>query len=1063
MEAATGGSSSLAPISGGTVPNVVVGQGNTIVGGTIIGGDHNVHINNIYPNAAPSNSSEARRESLTILVISTLLTVRTCLDALISDITAWFNLKSNSRTIHNDVRKNRIPETGDWFIKSKEYQDWKGRKGAVLCGTGMQQTICVLFVYNRYDDLLSLGDIFKGFILQIIQRHQHLADLVEPLYRRHELEKTNPTDDDLLDLLITLESHFDRIYYVVDGVDEVDRERQFDLIQALKRLQGNVIFASRPLEDLRTELENARYLSFLAQDGDLRLLIDERLKRHKALCRILERNHYREEATRQIAEKAAGMDVRRFLHAALQIEALCTCRSLAAVQESLNQFPVGLEGMYAASISRIESQDPKDVWIAKQALLWVVFARTPLSLHDLRAALGAHPETFSIQESRMPDEESIIDLCCGLLEVHSESDIVRLVHFTAKDALEPLLLRDFPQPHLFISQVLVQRMVDTNLVCWDSTDEYAFDQFKMRHPLLDYSYDHWHTHILECGDSPEALDCAMTFLRQCTAFPASVDHYWWHIGLLQPLHVAARYGLTFYLDSTFDNDRDAFNARTSPQATQSDASTQHAHAAPINATTEEGDTALLIASVFGHLDFVKRILRMPDIDINVRRERNGETALHCASGSGCTEMVRALLQVPGIDANAANQRGETALMLPSKYGHDLVVSQLLQVPGIDANAADEGGRTALMFASERGHDGVVSQLVQVPGIDANAADGGGKTALMFASEKGHDGVVSQLLQVPGIDANAADEGGWTALMLASLSRPPCDGVVRQLLQVPGIDANAANQRGETALMLASKYGHDLVVSQLVQVPGIDANAANQRGETALMLVSEVGCDRVVSQLVQVPGIDANAADGGGKTALMLASRNCCAGVVSQLVQVPGIDANAADEGGRTALMLASRWGYDGVVSQLLQAPNVNIDSVDTDDWTVLMHAACYGLDRVTSHLISIPGVNVNAANTFGWTPLMIASFWGHDRVVDQLLLARGVNVDAVNNEGWTALMAASFYGHTTVVKKLLQVREANVNIHNIRNSTPLTLASEKGHADIVQLLLEHGADVTKAW
>ncbi|KAG2006768.1 ankyrin repeat domain-containing protein 50 [Coprinopsis cinerea AmutBmut pab1-1] len=998
--------------AGGTVPNVSLGEGNTMTGGTIIGGDHISY--NIHPSAERPDSTEAR-------------------DALISEITTWFNLKSNSRAIHNDVKKKRIPATGNWFVNSKEYKDWKATKGAVLCATGIpgagktvlmsrvvddllpleesvDEKICVLFVYNRYNESLPIGDILKGFILQILQRHKHLVDLVKTLYRRGRLERTNPSDEDLMNMLLRLEGHFDRIYYVVDGVDEVDRKYQFDLILALGQLQGNLIFASRPLEDLRTELKNAKYLTLLAQDEDLRLLIDDRLRRYKGLCRVLDSHQYREKVIVMIAEKAAGM----FLHAALQIEALGSCFSLADIEAMLDQFPAGIEGMYAASISRIEDQGRRQAQLAKQVLFWLVFSRGTLSLRDLQAALGVNPETYSVEKSRMPDKDSIVDLCCGLVELDRESDVVRLVHFTARDALEPLLLKDFPHPHLFITKALAQRMVDNNLPRCTSVEREAFDALIKREPLLDYAYRHWGTHVLECGDAPDAVNAAMAFLRQCTSFPRVTRG---DLDLLKPLHVAAYYGIRIYVDHVFGSVEDP-DSRTTPHPGSQDGSPQPGaqgmEGVGINDTTIRRSTALIIASAHGHIDFARQILQIQGIDVNAR-DCDGETALIGASEDGGGEVVKALLQVPDIDVNTADNDGWTALMLASANGHDGVVEQLLQVPGIDVNAADNDGWTALMLASRHGHDGVVEQLLQVPGIDVNAADNDGWTALMLASRHGHDGVVKQLLQVQGIDVNAAKSDGCTALMVASANGH--DGVVKQLLQVPGIDVNAATNDGWTALMLASHHGHDGVVKQLLQVPGIDVNAATNDGWTALMLASRHGHDGVVKQLLQVPGIDVNAATNDGWTALMLASQKGHGRVVKELLQVPGIDINASANNGTTALMLASKDGHDEVVKQLLQFHGIDVNASDFHKSTALTLASYAGHGDIVRQLLE-HGIDANAADNDGDTSLILASAKGHQGIVAQLLGCPGTDIGAANNDGDTALSAAQANGHISIVELL---------------------------------------------
>ncbi|KAG2012141.1 ankyrin repeat domain-containing protein 50 [Coprinopsis cinerea AmutBmut pab1-1] len=827
-----------------TRPSITIGECNIISGGMMIAGNYSstTHVHNIFPHAEPNDSSKSR-------------------DTLISDITAWFDLKSNSRAIHNDVRKKRIDGTGYWFINSKEYQDWKGTKGAVLCGTGIPgagktvlmsrvvddlllleesvQNVCVLLIYNRYNETLSIGDILKSFILQIIQRHNHLVDLVQPLYRSGRLERTAPSDDDLLKLLLKLEGHFQRTYYIVDGFDEVDRKYQLNLIKVLAQLQGNLIFSSRPSEHLRTELEGARHMTLLAQEEDLRLLVDNRLGHYKGLCRILEKHHYREEATRKIADKAAGM----FLHAALQIEALRNCLSLSAIEAKLEQFPTGIEGMYTASISRIESQDPDLVKIAKQLLLWVVFARGPLSLRDLKAALGANPDTYSVEESLMPDEFSIVELCCGLVELDTESDVVRLVHFTAREALERVLLRDFPHPHLFISKVLAQRMVDNNLPNCTIAKREDFTSVVKQVPLLRYSYQHWGTHVLECGRSPEATDATMAFLRQCTSFPCDLG--WGTLDLLQPLHVAAYYGISIYLDRVSDSEGNP-NGQTHPSSIVGAGLLQPgrhpAEGVQINGlTTVLRHTALMIASAHGRIHFVKRCLRIRSISINGR-----------------------------------NERGETALFFASAFGHEEVVKELLQFWGVNVNATDNHGWTALMIASVQGHDRVVHRLLQFHGIDVNTTDNEGWTALMFTSQDGHDGIVNQLLQFHGINVNAADKEGWTALMLASFDGH--DRVVRRLLQFHGVSVNARTHHNSTALTLASEYGYEMVVQQLLE-HGADVNAADNDGDTSLIMASGAGYEGIVARLLQCPGIDIHAANESGTTALSAAREKGHAAIV----------------------------------------------------------------------------------------------------------------------------------------------------------------------------------------
>ncbi|KAG2016460.1 hypothetical protein CC2G_009628 [Coprinopsis cinerea AmutBmut pab1-1] len=172
--------------------------------------------------------------------------------------------------------------------------------------------------------------------------------------------------------------------------------------------------------------------------------------------------------------------------------------------------------MYAASMERILSQDRESRQLAEKVLLWLAFAQGPLSTQDLRYALAIHSETFDFDPSRMPDEESIVSVCCGLVEKHQETNAFRLIHFTAKDALGPLLLKDQSNPHVFITNALIHRLISSGII--DSgrklTWPHEFRKICEQHPLLQYAHKFLGFHIDRC-DLPQVFDAVKDFLLGC--------------------------------------------------------------------------------------------------------------------------------------------------------------------------------------------------------------------------------------------------------------------------------------------------------------------------------------------------------------------------------------------------------------------------------------------------------------------------------------------------------------------------------------------------------------------
>ena len=245
----------------------------------------------------------------------------------------------------------------------------------------------------------------------------------------------------------------------------------------------------------------------------------------------------------------------------------------------------------------------------------------------------------------------------------------------------------------------------------------------------------------------------------------------------------------------------------------------------------------------------------------------GWTPVFLATMRGHWEVVRELVRVPGFDVNREIPFGDmrTPLFSAVKLGHWKVVRELLRVPGIAFNGVDHEGRTPLMRASEEGRWEAVRELLRMPGIDVNVADYRGFTPLTIACYKGHWEVARELVRVPGIAFNGVDDEGRTPLLRASLRRNW--RVVRELLRLPGIDVNRVDSLGQTALTYASARGFLEVVRQLLRVPGIDVDlnpgpaGGRWSGCTALWRACVNGHAKVANALVSA-GADVHARSGG---------------------------------------------------------------------------------------------------------------------------------------------------------------------------------------------------------
>jgi len=69
--------------------------------------------------------------------------------------------------------------------------------------------------------------------------------------------------------------------------------------------------------------------------------------------------------------------------------------------------------------------------MAKKVLSWVIHARRTLSTAKVQHALAVEPKKMVLNGDFILEVEMLGSVCAGLATVNAESNIIRLVHYTA--------------------------------------------------------------------------------------------------------------------------------------------------------------------------------------------------------------------------------------------------------------------------------------------------------------------------------------------------------------------------------------------------------------------------------------------------------------------------------------------------------------------------------------------------------------------------------------------------------------------------------------------------------
>ncbi|KAH6903944.1 ankyrin repeat-containing domain protein, partial [Coprinopsis sp. MPI-PUGE-AT-0042] len=397
--------------------------------------------------------------------------------------------------------------------------------------------------------------------------------------------------------------------------------------------------------------------------------------------------------------------------------------------------------------------------------------------------------------TRMVPEALLLSVCCGLVSIDEKTKLVRLIHYTTRDAILPQIQNLHPVPHAILAHVCIAHVAsrgfqNCNLECETGVEEDAFQELLHGDLLLAYAYRSWVHHTRQCLHHTPILVAASALVVNSTNYPLENERTRLDFG--GPLHIAAFYGIEELI----------------PPASQAQT--------PYVQTTFRRASPLMLAVKVGHLACAQTLLSLPGIDANLR-DITGKTTLMQAAANGHVECVQLLVEVPGIDINARDNNGWTALIHAASGGHTPILKLLCEVPGIDINTADNCSQTALIHAVAMGNTETAKLLIGLPGINVNAAEDDGWTALMHAVWENLREAVKLLCEVPGIEINAVDNDGWTALIYAA--RWGCTEAAKLLLDVPGIDVTIVDKQGKTTLSRALEEGHKEIADLLLAFPG----------------------------------------------------------------------------------------------------------------------------------------------------------------------------------------------------------------------------------------------------
>ena len=374
-------------------------------------------------------------------------------------------------------RVKRAEDTCKWILDDQNYKTWRDSPSKLLwiCGgPGKGKTIMSIFLgeavrvlaqtrlcekavtihcfcVNNDDKRNTAVSILRTLIFQLLAQELKMFKHIVGLYKVRKEALFNASSFETLWKIfesMVSDPAFDRVYCILDGLDECEKDSQTALSEKIGALFSqararpstsrlSLMVVSRPDRALKNLKSSKNGCLTVDLDSDLNSAINEDVERFittevDSLAVMNEwpknlRNHVRMELLR----RASGI----YLWVGFVIQELREKLS-SEVERTLNRLPTGMEALYSRILLDIREDRCES---AARILRCVVVAIRPLTLTELSIAIELEPtqsegmDEDDMKRQRILVMEEQIAFCGYMLSI--SGDKVELRHQSVKDYL----------------------------------------------------------------------------------------------------------------------------------------------------------------------------------------------------------------------------------------------------------------------------------------------------------------------------------------------------------------------------------------------------------------------------------------------------------------------------------------------------------------------------------------------------------------------------------------------------------------------------------------------------
>lgn len=382
----------------------------------------------------------------------------------------WWLQHTDPSPIHNRAISDYEEKTGDWVLRTSHWGSWVAENPRSRCLwihgiPGAGKTVLAAHLVQELSRVCETAKHQKWVTVYYYCHHLHNQDEATPFLRwllcqlcrqTHslpaELRKLyglalEPSATDLLQGLASILQLFDKVFVVVDALDESQpHENLLTILQTIGKDSlrfGNIqlLATSREyasIERVMVDIASPLSMSTSLVTEDIRRYIVARIQSNPVFQRWPE--ELRAEVEEALSTGAKGM----FRWALCQLDILRRLKHKTKIREAIRNLPKTLDETYERIYSYIP---PEDRELVRHCLRWIMFHNTiwysniALSATVLVSSYQRYALEDTTAESLVSDLEMIKDSCGCLLSYQqddkgSEAWNITLAHYTVREFLE---------------------------------------------------------------------------------------------------------------------------------------------------------------------------------------------------------------------------------------------------------------------------------------------------------------------------------------------------------------------------------------------------------------------------------------------------------------------------------------------------------------------------------------------------------------------------------------------------------------------------------------------------